>query len=80
MSTEKKRVLLAASRDWTGTARLPQFLARAGIEVSLLHDGAAHAAASSHLTRVVAAVAGGPAGIVEALSSVAGAYDRVVVD
>lgn len=78
MSKPRKRVLLAASRDWTGTARLPELLARAGIEVSLLHDGAAHAAASSHLTRVVA-VGGGPAGIAEALSSLWDAYDRIVV-
>jgi biotin carboxylase len=78
MSNAKKRVLLAASRDWTGTARLPGMLARAGIEVSLLHDGAVHTAASSHLAEVIAA-GGGPAGVAEALSRIADGYDRVVV-
>lgn len=57
---------------------MPAMLRRAGLEVSLLHDGAAHAAASSHLTSVTA-VDGGPAAVAAALAPVAGGYDRVVV-
>jgi hypothetical protein len=77
MGNLDSRVLLAASCDWTGAARLPEVLARAGIRVSLLHSGAAHIAASSHLSEATQ-VAGGAVGVADALSRQMGAFDRVI--
>ena len=72
------RVLIAASHDWVGTARLPSTLTRAGIEVDLL-DGGDTLASYSSAIRQHHIVREGAADIAKAALELAGAYDRVIL-
>jgi len=71
------RVLIAASRDWAGTGRLPFVLAEAGVLVDVLDQGGTAAAASSWVSGSIAQV-GGPKAIAERACELSEAYDRVI--
>jgi len=71
------RVLIAASRDWAGTARLPSVLAAAGISVDVVDVGSSGAAASSWVSNRIIEP-GGSDVIAARVRAVASQYDRVI--
>jgi hypothetical protein len=71
------RVLLAASQDWIGTARLPLTLSSAGISVDVIAPSDA-AVMSSSRVRTATAVSGGPRAVAEKALQLAPGYDRVI--
>jgi len=75
--SEVPRVLIAASRDWVGTARLPSVLSAGGLEVDLLDLGNSAASASSRVSRRMVEP-GGAARIAERVCEISGEYDRVI--
>jgi len=72
------RVLIASSVNWTGIARLPVTLSRAGLTVDLLDRGRTQARYSSRFSSRITAK-GGIDGVVRRLLAEAGSYDRVIV-
>lgn len=73
-----RRVLLAASQDWDGTARMPSLLARAGLVVDLLAPQGFLVERSSHVDRHFAATGGVSEVARQAIERAAG-YERVVI-
>lgn len=72
------RVLLAASRDLAGTARLPLTLSSAGMAVDVIAPLGAAVLSSSLITDAVA-IKGGSADIAEKTMVHAPGYDRVII-
>jgi len=72
-----RRVLIAASQDWVGIARLPSLVARSGMESDLLGPPGTRAWASSRI-RQRFAEPGGASAVAAKLLAMADGYDRVI--
>jgi phosphoribosylaminoimidazole carboxylase (NCAIR synthetase) len=73
-----KRVLIAASRNWTGVSRLPSTLGPAGFTIDLMDRGGTQASSSRWISKRTA-VTGDVSVLVSRLLEVADDYDRVIV-